>query len=132
MVTKDAVNNSALTRYRLGVLFIWLGVVTWMPFIILRIAGEKPALLLFLPFHLSGVIGGSRMRSLARKELGLNAPKQDRWRSAGHALIFLGILVWLPYFYLKLILHQRVDVMNFLPFHLAGISGGILLFVLLD
>jgi len=128
MVTKTENNNSALLiRYRLGAILIWLGVLTWVPFIVLRIAGEKPSLFLFLPVHLLGVIGGSRMRSQARKELGQAPPKRDIWRSAGHALIFSGILCWLPYFYLKLVLHQPVDAMDFLPYHLAGVLSGIAL-----
>ncbi len=127
MVTKVGTGTSALTRYRLGAALIWLGVLVWAPFIALRIAGEKPSLFLFLPFHLMGVVGGSRMRSLARRELGLAAPKKNALRTAGHNLIFLGILVWLPYFYLKLLTGQPVDVMNFLPYHLTGVLGGIAL-----
>lgn len=127
MVTKDTTNKSALMRDRSGAVFIWLGVLIWLPFIVLRIAGDKPSLFLYLPFHLLGVIGGSRMRSRARKELGLNAQKRDMWRSAGHALIFIGILVWAPYFYLKLIAQQPVNMMNFLPYHLTGVLSGIML-----
>lgn len=125
MVTKSVTNHSVWTRYRLGTALIWLGVLTWAPFIVLRIAGEKPSLFLFLPFHLMGVIGGSRVRSMARRELGIDAPKKNVLRSAGHGLVFLGILVWLPYFYLKLIAQQPVDVMDFLPYHLTGVLGGI-------
>ena len=127
MVTKIGTSDSALTRYRLGATLIWLGVLTWAPFIVLRIAGEKPSLLLFLPFHLIGVIGGSRMRSLAHKDLGLARSKRDGWRRAGHTMILLGILVWSPYFYLKLFAHQQVDAMDFLPFHLTGVLAGIAL-----
>ena len=125
MVTKVGTINSALIRYRLGSALIWLGVLTWAPFIVLRIAGEKPSLLLFLPFHLMGVLGGSRTRSLARRELGIAAPNKNVLRTAGHSRIFIGILMWLPYFYLKLIAQQPVDVMDFLPFHLTGVLGGI-------
>lgn len=127
MVTKEVINNSVFRRYHLGTVLIWLGVLTWVPFIVLRIAGDKPSLFLFLPFHLIGVIGGSRLRSLARRELGLTAPKKDLWRSAGHVMIFLGVLMWLPYFYLKLITQQEPDVMNFLPYHLTGVLAGIAL-----
>jgi hypothetical protein len=45
-------------------------------------------------------------------------------------LILLGILVWAPYLYLKLALGQPVEVMDFLPFHLTGVLGGVLLHVL--
>ena len=108
MVTKAGTGNSALTRYRLGAVLIWLGVLIWSPFIALRIAGEKPSLFLFLPFHLMGVVGGSSLRSLARRELGLAAPKKDALRTAGYSLIFIGILVWLPYFYFFLLHRPQV------------------------
>ena len=126
MVTEEKITNVALARYRLGTALIWLGVMTWLPFIILRIAGEKPSLFWFLPIHLIGVVGGSRLRSLARKEMGALTPKKNLLRVIGHGLIYTGILVWAPYFYLKLITQQPVNVMNFLPYHLAGIFGGIL------
>ena len=103
MVTDEKIPNTALIRYRLGTLLIWLGIVTWLPFIVLRIAGEKPSLLWYLPFHLLGVIGGSRLRSIAQKEMGKLAPPKNALRMIGHSLIYLGILVWAPYFYLKLI-----------------------------
>ncbi len=125
MVTDEKIINTVLARYRLGNVLIWLGVMTWLSFIVLRIVGEKPSIFLFLPFHLMGVLGGSRMRSLARKELGLTAPKKNALRTAGHSLIFIGILVWLPYFYLKLIAQRSVDVMNFLPYHLTGVLTGV-------
>ena len=130
MVTDEKLYSAALTRYRLGTVLILLGVLAWLPFITLRIAGEKPSLLWFLPFHLVGVIGGSRLRSAARKEMGAPPAKKSRLRGLGHALILAGILVWVPYLYAKLALHQEMEVMNFLPFHLVGIFGGILVLAL--
>jgi len=70
MVIDEKIYNAAFPCYRPGTLLIWLGVLTWLPFITLRIAGEKPSLLWFLPFHLAGVIGGSRLRSVAHKDMG--------------------------------------------------------------
>src|SRR5687767_3084070 len=102
MVTEEKITNMALTRYRLGTALIWLGVLVWLPFIVLRIAGEKPTLFWYLPFHLLGVIGGSRLRSLASREMGILAPKKNMLRTIGHGLIYAGILVWTPYLYLKL------------------------------
>jgi hypothetical protein len=69
----------------------------------------------FLPFYLIGVIGGSRLRSLARKELGLMPPRKSPLFIVGHILIFLGILVWALYLYLKLVIGQQVEIMDFLP-----------------
>jgi hypothetical protein len=130
MVTEDKIIDSLLLRYRLGTLLVWLGVFTWLPFIFLRAVGEKPPFLYFLPFHLIGVIGGSRLRSLARKELGMAPPRKSPLLLAGHLMIFLGILVWAPYLYLKLAMRQPVEVMDFLPYHLTGILGGLFLHVL--
>ena len=131
MVTEEerALNN-VLLRFRLGNILIWLGVFTWVPFIFLRAIGETPPFLLFLPFHLIGVIGGARLRSMARKELGLNAAGKKFMHRAGHILILLGISVWVPYLYSKLVLGQPVEVMDYLPFHLTGVLGGVFLHLL--
>lgn len=130
MVTQEKIISNVVLRYRLGLLLVWLGVFTWAPFIFLRAIGERPPFLLFLPFHLIGVIGGSRLRSTARKELGLAPPKRNLLHLTGHALILLGILVWAPYLYLKLVMAQPVEVMNLLPFHLTGVLGGVSLHIL--
>jgi hypothetical protein len=130
MVTEEKIIEDIILRYRLGTALVWLGVLTWAPFIFLRAIGEKPSFLLFLPFHLVGVIGGSRLRSIARRELGMSPPKRSLPHMAGHLMILLGILVWAPYLYLKIAMEQPVEVMNYLPFHLLGVLGGIFLHVL--
>jgi len=125
MVVEEKKTNAALLRYRAGLALIWIGVLTWLPFIMMRASGLKPSLFWFLPFHLIGVIGGSRLRKTAREEMGADAPKKNALRTIGHSLIFLGIMVWGVYFYLKLVAGQPVDVGDFLPYHLTGILGGI-------
>ena len=130
MVTEEKIISGAVLRYRLGTILIWIGVFTWVPFIFLRVVGETPPFLWFLPFHLIGVIGGSRLRVLARKELGISPPRKSILLAAGHILIFLGILVWAPYLYLKVVMGQPVGVMSYLPYHLAGVLGGVILHVL--
>jgi hypothetical protein len=126
MVTEEKTYNAVLFKYRLGIVLIWLGVLTWLPFIVLRIAGERPSLFWYLPFHLAGVVGGSRLRAVARRELNITLPKKNVFQKLGHGLIFTGILVWAPYFYLKAIVHKPVNVMNFLPYHLIGVLSGVL------
>jgi hypothetical protein len=131
MVTEEErIINHVLLRYRLGIILIWLGVLVWVPFIFLRAIGEKPTFLFFLPFHLIGVVGGSRLRAMARKELGLHPPKRKILHTAGHILILLGISVWVPYLYAKLVMGLSVEVMNYLPFHLSGVLGGVFLHLL--
>jgi len=126
MVTDEKINDAAVIRYRLGNVLVWLGVLVWAPFIVLRIMGEQPSMSLYLLLHLLGVMGGSRLRAFARKELGIVAPPKSRLRIFGHGLMFVGILVWVPYFYLKAI-GQSVNVMDYLPYHLVGIFGGMAL-----
>lgn len=130
MVVEEKSSNAALIRYRAGLVLIWIGVLTWLPFILLRANGQKPSIFWFLPFHLVGVIGGSRLRKKARDEMGAQAPQKNAYRTIGHSLIFLGILVWGVYFYQKLFTGQAVDVGDFLPYHLTGIFGGIFFLVL--
>jgi hypothetical protein len=125
MVVEERTANAASLRYRVGLVLIWVGVLTWLPFIVMRASGMRPSLFWFLPFHLIGVVGGARLRKKAREEMGVDAPKKNIFRSFGHSLIFLGILVWGVYFYLKLVAGQPVDVGDFLPYHLTGILGGI-------
>ena len=125
MVTDEKIYNAAWMRYRLGSVFIWLGVLVWAPFIILRIMGEQPSMSLYLPIHLLGVMGGSRLRAFARKELGMTKPQKTRLQMIGHGVIWAGILVWAPYYYLKVVLGQPVDVMDYLQLHLVGVFGGV-------
>jgi|SRR5215216_245132 len=131
MVNKaEKIIGDIVLRDRVGTLLIWLGILMWVPFLFLRAMGEKPSFLFFLPFHLLGVIGGSRLRSMARRELGMSPPKKSFLPVAGHIMILLGILVWAPYLYLKIVMEQTVDVMNYLPFHLTGVLGGVTLHLL--
>ena len=125
MVTKQDGLISASVRYRLANLLIWTGVLTWLPFILLRFAGEKPNIFWFLPFHLIGVVGGSRLKSSARRDLGSSAPQKTRLRTLGHILVFTGIMVWVIYFFLKLVAHMPVEVSQFLPFHLTAMLSGV-------
>jgi hypothetical protein len=120
-------NADSKKHYLWGTLLIWLGVLIWVPFIVLKMTGENPSFLWYLPFHLIGVVGGSRLRAFARKEMGLPPPKRNPLQIGGSILIALGILTWAPYFYLKAFTQTSVDVMNFLPFHLIGVLGGVLL-----
>jgi hypothetical protein len=96
MVTQEKIISHVVFRYRLGTLLVWLGVLTWVPFIFLRAIGERPSFLLFLPFHLLGVIGGSRLRSVAQKELGMLPPKKSILHMAVMQSCF--ILVWFRIF----------------------------------
>lgn len=127
---RTAVKIPIIWIYRAGVVLLWIGVLVWLPFILLRMNGFSPSLFWFLPFHLTGVIGGSRLRARARKQMGKNAPEKNAFRTIGHVLIFLGISVWGVYFYLKLAVGTPVDVSAFLPYHLTSIFIGVAFLVI--
>jgi len=130
MVNQKESLSPGLTRYRLATALIWVGVLAWIPFIMLRVVGQKPSLFLFLPFHLSGVVGGAQLRAAARREMGTAPPRKNKLRSIGQILIIGAILVWMPYFYLTLIVQAPVEVNQFLPYHLTGLSSGLGLLLL--
>lgn len=127
MVVKEKSFNAPLMRYRLGVTLVWMGVLAWVPYIFLRVTGQDTSPLWFLPFHLVGVVGGSRLRSYARKEMGILKTKKNIFRVIGHMMIWAGVSVWMPFFYMKLVMHEPVNVMNYLPYHLTGVLGGLLM-----
>lgn len=129
MLTEMLSSLRPSTRERLGQALIWIGILTWAPFLLLRGFGYRPSLLWFLPFHLLGVIGGSRLRAAAREVRGEDPPGRSGLRIVGHGLILLGVAVWLPYFYLKLTVDQPVEVGRFLPFHLTGVLSGVVVLV---
>ena len=126
MVTDEKIYNAALRRYRFGNILVWLGVLVWVPFIVLRVMGEQPSMSWYLPLHLLGVMGGSRLRAFASKELGMLPAKKSRLRRIGHGLLFVSVLVWAPYYYLKA-MEQPVELMDYLPFHLVGVLSGMVI-----
>jgi len=130
MVTVSKLFNTPSARYRLGSVLIWVGVLAWTPYIYLRVTGQGTSPFLFLPFHLVGVVGGSRLRSHARQEMGISKTRKIIFRPIGHVMIWAGVSVWVPYFYMKLVVHTTVEVMNYLPYHLTGVLGGVIMLLL--
>jgi len=122
--------KSPHARYRLGQALIWVGVLAWAPYLLLRLWGGAPSLWIFLPFHLTGVLGGARLKASARQQLGMPPPRRGVLRLAGRTLIVLGALVWAVYFTRKLAFGHPVDVRAYLPFHLTGVLGGSALLLL--
>ena len=109
--------------YKYGTVLLWLGVLVWAPYFALRIVGESPSLMAFLPFHLVGVVGGARLRKTARKKLGIPVEKRKGYKRLAHWILIASLLVWLPYYGLKLT-GQAVSLNPFLSVHLVGIFGG--------
>jgi hypothetical protein len=112
---------SQLRNY--GTVLLWAGVLVWVPYFMLRFIGESPSLMMFLPFHLLGVIGGARMRSAANKKLGKPVDKRKGYRRIAHLILIASLLVWVPYYALKLT-GRPVELNPYLTIHLIGIFSG--------
>jgi len=79
--------------------------------------------------HLTGVLGGLWLRSKATTERGEQPDKTygRRRKIISTIMIYLGVLAWAPYFYLKYGLGETVDLTPFLIAHLTGVLGGAIL-----
>lgn len=118
---------SAENRFTAGTIMIWLGVLAWIPFFVLLANGQRVSIFPFLGAHLVGVLGGAALRSNADRMMGVDRSKSRqgrRRRIAGTIMIYLGVLAWAPYFYLKNVLGQDVAIGPFLAAHLTGVLGG--------
>lgn len=116
-----------LDLQKLGTIFIWMGVAAWLPFLYLLAVGQHPSIYPFLIVHLVGILGGSRMKALAKKDK--TPHKRHKRQVIGRIMIILGVLVWLPYLYQKEFLDMTVEIRPYLSVHLFGVLGGIALLV---
>ena len=116
---------SPLTRRTLGTVLIWLGVLAWVPFLVL-VANDRPVSIFpFLAAHLAGVLGGVWLRSSADRLEGVDRVEHgQRRRIVSRIMIYFGVLAWAPYFYLDKVLGQDVPIGPFLVMHLTGVLGG--------
>ena len=118
MTDVSLTNPHQLHKY--GTILLWAGILVWEPYFVVRIIGESPSLLMYLPFHLLGVIGGARMRTNANKQLGKPVEKRRGYKRIALYLVIANLLVWIPYYALKLS-GRPVELTPFLIIHLIGI-----------
>jgi hypothetical protein len=106
-----------------GSILIYLGVLAWAPYFYLLSLGQDVSVFPFLAAHLTGVISGGwlRSRSVAKERKDENRGL----RLTSSALIYLGVLVWAPYFYLTRVLGVDAVITPFLAAHLTGVLSGI-------
>lgn len=114
-----------LNPKNLGTILIWLGVAAWLPFLYLLAVGQNPSIYPFLAVHLTGILGGTRLKALARKDTAHK--KRNKRYVIGRIMILLGVLAWLPYLYQKELLAMTVEIRPYLTVHLVGVLGGIAL-----
>ncbi len=109
-----------MTRGQVGTLLSVLGVLAWAPFIIGRALGGDPPFLVFLPMHLTGVLGGAWLRR--------GAPRSHvaRTRRIGNYFIYAGVSAWIPYFTIEALGREPL-LLPFLIPHLSGVVPGVIL-----
>jgi hypothetical protein len=119
----QAIFKDSRSLHKLGTILVGIGVLVWLPYFMLRIIGKNPEILLYLPFHLLGVIAGGRMRNAANKKLGRFKKKQKSYAFVARLLMVASILVWLPYYGLQLA-GRTVTVQPYLIVHLSSLFLG--------
>ena len=110
-----------------GTLLVWLGVLAWVPFLILLANDYRHSIFPFLIAHLAGVLGGAALRQSADKTEGIERSRDGIGRTRkiiSTAMIYLGVLAWAPYFYLDKVLEIEIAITPFLAAHLTGVLGG--------
>ena len=117
-------NINNMSRKEIGTIIIYLGVFVWIPYFLLLFSGREVSMIPYLTLHLLGIFGGAKVRGKIAKETMLFG---NRRRKISRILIYIGILAWLPYYYLEGITGLEVDITPFLFVHLSGIMGGVLL-----
>ena len=117
-----------ISRYRLGKTLTWLGILAWVPFILLTIGRYSPPILPFLVVHLIGILGGAWIkRSDPQAVKGNSLAGKSLPRRVGGIMILIGVAVWVPYFIFKNFTAVDVSVAPFLVLHLGAVVPGLLL-----
>lgn len=116
-----------IAQQTLGRIFIWLGVLAWAPYIYLLAIGQKVSVFPFLALHLTGLFSGIKLRSKPATTSVDDAVVQEgrTRRLISKIMIYLGVLAWVPYFYLTRGLGQDVEITPYLITHLTGVLGGV-------
>ncbi|MCH7480199.1 MAG: hypothetical protein IIC79_02280 [Chloroflexi bacterium] len=112
-----------ISRQEMGTVIVFLGVFVWVPYFFLLFSGKEAPIILFLILHLLGIFGGSKLRGKPAKEAMLFGKRR---RKISRIMIYVGVLAWLPYYYIEGVIGQDVAITPFLFVHLAGIIGGVL------
>ncbi len=110
---------------RLSRIFIWIGVLAWAPYLTLVFMDKDVSILPFLAFHLTGILGGLRLRKMASEADGEPKKVVSKSKKISRIMIILGVSAWLPYLYLTNVQGQDVAIGPYLSVHLPLVVGGI-------
>ncbi len=104
--------------------FIWIGVLAWVPYIVARLVQVDLSALPFLAVHLIGVLGGVILRRQANLSGAPPSKKIQRLKTISTVLLILGVSVWGVYFGLAWLTGIEREVTPFLIAHLSGVLTG--------
>lgn len=114
---------TARGQLKLAYVLIGLGVAAWVPYFVLLLNGADVSVLPFLGLHLAGVLSGAWLRARAGRAMVASEPHKGRVL-VGRILIYLGVLVWAPYYALTRGAGSEISIAPFLTAHLLGVLGG--------
>lgn len=106
--------------HKLGTILLILGIAVWIPFFLLLLSGQEPSISPFLLVHLTGVIGGGRLRAVTTP-VEERQPQRKVW---GRLLIMLGVFAWVPWLYQTEVLGREPRLAPYLTLHLIGVLSG--------
>ncbi|MDH5506110.1 MAG: hypothetical protein OEZ02_02685 [Anaerolineae bacterium] len=111
---------------KLSKIFFRIGFIAWVMYFSYLLFIGKVSIVPFLSLHLFGVLGGMWTRAKANQQDGQQVDEFGRSRrKIGGWMIFLGVLAWTPYIYMKNILGQSIEITPYLTAHLTGVLGGL-------
>jgi hypothetical protein len=111
-------------RAKYSNVFIWIGVLAWVPYIAARLIQIDISAIPFLAVHLIGVLGGILLRHQDPQNNAPLSKKTKRLKTISTVLLVLGVSVWGVYFGLEWLTGTEREVTPFLIAHLSGVLTG--------
>ena len=110
-----------ISKRAIGRALIWIGVLAWVPYILLTIGNVSPPILPFLSIHLLGILGGSWIK----RSSPTGSEASAGWKKLGTLLTLVGIGVWIPYVALTEFTTLSPSLVPFLGIHLVAVVPGL-------
>jgi hypothetical protein len=122
--SRRGVSMALEQKAKLSSIFIWIGVLAWVPYLVLRILHKDFSVFPFLGTHIFFITGGIVLRRQA--SAGAAAPSQQvqRLKTVSTVLLVLGVSVWGVYFAVQWLGVEVSSIKPFLAAHLTGVLSG--------
>ena len=111
-------------KIRYSKLFIWLGVLAWVPFIISRFMGIDLNGIPFLIAHLTGISGGLYLRRQVAMEMPAPSERIKKLKRFSTILLIIGVSIWPLYYLIRSMSQNPLEIGGFLFLHLSFVIVG--------